>query len=83
MLFVGLRKHCPMDFFIVFNWHITIPFQIEMAHIQFTDTLVREYLVSRGFAAALKSFDSDVKTSRDHSFRVSFFFKGCFHDCAY
>ena len=46
-------------------------FQVEMAHIQFTDTLVREYLVSRGFATALKSFDADVKANRDHSFRVS------------
>ncbi|XP_043218854.1 WD repeat-containing protein 91-like [Amphibalanus amphitrite] len=41
-----------------------------MAHIQFTDTLVREYLVSRGFATALKSFDSDAKASKDHGFRV-------------
>ncbi|XP_037088438.1 WD repeat-containing protein 91-like [Pollicipes pollicipes] len=41
-----------------------------MAHIQFTDNLVREYLISRGFITALKSFDSDVKASKDNSFRV-------------
>ena len=56
-------------------FHTCLP-AFQMAHIQFTDTLVREYLVSRGFATALKSFDADVKSSKDHSFRVSCEFFG-------
>ncbi|KAK6633042.1 hypothetical protein RUM43_012785 [Polyplax serrata] len=41
-----------------------------MAHIQFTDELVREYLLFRGFAGALKAFDADLKLDKDKGFRV-------------
>ncbi|XP_053615111.1 WD repeat-containing protein 91 [Plodia interpunctella] len=41
-----------------------------MAHIQFVDELVREYLLFRGFTAAVKAFDSDLKADKDKGFRV-------------
>lgn len=41
-----------------------------MAHIQYVDTLIREYLIYRGFATSLKAFDSDLKSDKDKSFRV-------------
>ncbi|XP_026763372.2 WD repeat-containing protein 91 [Galleria mellonella] len=41
-----------------------------MAHIQFVDELVREYLLFRGFAATVKAFDSDLKADKDKGFRV-------------
>lgn len=41
-----------------------------MAHIQFVDELVREYLLYRGFTATVKAFDSDLKVDKDKGFRV-------------
>ncbi|EAT43118.1 AAEL005403-PA [Aedes aegypti] len=41
-----------------------------MAHIQYTDGLVREYVLFRGFSHTLKSFDSELKNDKDKSFRV-------------
>lgn len=41
-----------------------------MAHIQFTDELVREYLIFRGFGGTLKAFDADLKLDKDKGFRV-------------
>lgn len=41
-----------------------------MAHIQFVDSLVREYMLFRGFAGSLKSFDTELKTDKDKGFRV-------------
>jgi WD repeat-containing protein 91 len=41
-----------------------------MAHIQFVDNLIREYMVFRGFGNALKAFDADLKTDKNKSFRV-------------
>lgn len=41
-----------------------------MAHIQFTDELVREYLLFRGFGNALKAFDAELKLDKDKGFRV-------------
>ncbi|XP_048483841.1 WD repeat-containing protein 91 [Plutella xylostella] len=41
-----------------------------MAHIQFVDELVREYLLYRGFTSTLKSFDNDLKADKDKGFRV-------------
>ncbi|KAF7269893.1 hypothetical protein GWI33_017098 [Rhynchophorus ferrugineus] len=41
-----------------------------MAHVQYIDELIREYLVFRGFASTLKSFDGDLKVDKDKSFRV-------------
>ncbi|KAJ0173978.1 hypothetical protein K1T71_010124 [Dendrolimus kikuchii] len=41
-----------------------------MAHTQFVDELVREYLLFRGFASTLKAFDSDLKADKDKGFRV-------------
>lgn len=41
-----------------------------MAHIQYVDSLIREYMLCRGFANTLKSFDSELKTDKDKGFRV-------------
>lgn len=41
-----------------------------MAHIQFVDELVREYLLYRGFTSTVKAFDSDLKSDKDKGFRV-------------
>lgn len=41
-----------------------------MAHVQFVDELVREYLLFRGFASTLKAFDNDLKADKDKGFRV-------------
>lgn len=41
-----------------------------MAHVQFMDELVREYLLFRGFVASVKSFDTDLKNEKDKGFRV-------------
>ncbi|CAH2042614.1 unnamed protein product, partial [Iphiclides podalirius] len=41
-----------------------------MAHIQFVDELVREYLLFRGFTSAVKAFDNDLKADKDKGFRV-------------
>jgi predicted AAA+ superfamily ATPase len=39
-----------------------------MAH-QLVEEVVREYLIFRGFAGSLKSFDSDVKNDKLRNFR--------------
>ncbi|XP_028164940.1 WD repeat-containing protein 91 [Ostrinia furnacalis] len=41
-----------------------------MAHIQFVDELVREYLLFRGFNSTVKAFDTDLKADKDKGFRV-------------
>ncbi|CAH1112573.1 unnamed protein product [Psylliodes chrysocephalus] len=41
-----------------------------MAHAQFLDELIREYLLYRGFGATLKAFDSELKSDKLKSFRV-------------
>ncbi|KAL0820192.1 hypothetical protein ABMA28_006117 [Loxostege sticticalis] len=41
-----------------------------MAHIQFVDELVREYLLYRGFNSTVKAFDTDLKADKDKGFRV-------------
>lgn len=41
-----------------------------MAHMQFVDELVREYLLYRGFTSTVKAFDSDLKSDKDKGFRV-------------
>lgn len=41
-----------------------------MAHIQYVDGLIREYLIFRGFSHSLKSFESELKTDKDKGFRV-------------
>ncbi|XP_075226894.1 WD repeat-containing protein 91 isoform X2 [Lycorma delicatula] len=43
---------------------------LKMSHIQLIDELIREYFVFRGFMNTLKSFDSELKTDKDKSFRV-------------
>jgi len=40
-----------------------------MAHIQYVDALVREYMLFRGFSNSLKSFDTELKGDRDKSLR--------------
>lgn len=35
-----------------------------------TDELVREYLLFRGFTAALKQLDAEIKADREKGFRV-------------
>ncbi|KAK4875337.1 hypothetical protein RN001_011759 [Aquatica leii] len=41
-----------------------------MAHVQFLDELIREYLVHRGFSTTVKAFDIDLKSDKEKSFRV-------------
>lgn len=41
-----------------------------MAHAQFLDESIREYLLFRGFGATVKAFDSDLKNDKEKSFRV-------------
>lgn len=41
-----------------------------MAHIQYVDSLIREYLLFRGFGNTLKTFDTELKTDKDKGFRV-------------
>ncbi|XP_053669716.1 WD repeat-containing protein 91 [Anopheles nili] len=41
-----------------------------MAHIQYIDGLIREYILFRGFSNTLKSFDNELKSDKDKSFRV-------------
>lgn len=41
-----------------------------MAHVQFLDEVIREYLLFRGFGSTVKAFDSDLKTDKEKSFRV-------------
>lgn len=41
-----------------------------MAHVQYLDELIREYLVHRGFGTTVKAFDIDLKSDKEKSFRV-------------
>lgn len=41
-----------------------------MAHVQYVDALIREYILFRGFSNTLKTFDSELKTDKDKGFRV-------------
>ncbi|XP_040159259.1 WD repeat-containing protein 91 [Anopheles arabiensis] len=41
-----------------------------MAHIQYVDGLIREYILFRGFSNTLKAFDNELKSDKDKSFRV-------------
>lgn len=41
-----------------------------MAHARFLDELIREYLLFRGFGSTVKSFDSDLKSDKEKSFRA-------------
>lgn len=41
-----------------------------MAHVQYVDELVKEYLLFRGFASTVKSFDGELKIDKDKGFRV-------------
>ncbi|XP_063907683.1 WD repeat-containing protein 91 [Zophobas morio] len=41
-----------------------------MAHAQYMDELIREYLLFRGFGSTLKAFDSELKVDKEKSFRV-------------
>lgn len=41
-----------------------------MAHIQYIDELIKEYMTFRGFTNTLKSFDIDLKSDKDKSFRA-------------
>jgi hypothetical protein len=37
---------------------------------QYLDDLVKEYLLFRGFTASLRSFDADLRTEKEKSFRA-------------
>lgn len=41
-----------------------------MAHIQYVDSVLREYMLFRGFSNTLKTFDSELKSDKDKGFRV-------------
>ncbi|XP_022902483.2 WD repeat-containing protein 91 [Onthophagus taurus] len=41
-----------------------------MAHVQYMDELIKEYLLYRGFTATVKAFDNDLKADKEKGFRV-------------
>uniref|UniRef100_A0A1L8DD46 ARMC9 CTLH-like domain-containing protein n=1 Tax=Nyssomyia neivai TaxID=330878 RepID=A0A1L8DD46_9DIPT len=41
-----------------------------MAHVQYVDGLIREYMLFRGFSNSLKAFDTELKNDKDRSYRV-------------
>ncbi|CAH0554439.1 unnamed protein product [Brassicogethes aeneus] len=41
-----------------------------MAHTQYLDEIIREYLIFRGFGSTTKAFDSELKVDKEKSFRV-------------
>ena len=41
-----------------------------MSSIQQMDELVKEYLLYRGFTAAIRALDADLKQDKDKAFRV-------------
>lgn len=41
-----------------------------MAQIQYVDDLIREYMLFRGFSNTIKSFEVELKSDKDKSFRV-------------
>jgi len=41
-----------------------------MAHYQFLDELVKEYILFRGFTSTLRAFDADLKSEKEKGFRV-------------
>lgn len=41
-----------------------------MAHVQYIDELIKEYLYYRGFNTTLKSFEIDLKNDKEKAFRV-------------
>ena len=43
---------------------------IRMTSYQALDDLIREYLLFRGFASSLKSFDIDIKAEKEKGFRA-------------
>lgn len=45
-----------------------------MAHLQYLDELIKEYLVFRGFTSTLRSLENDLKNDKDKGFRVSFLY---------
>ena len=38
------------------------------------DSMIKEYLVFRGFSLTLKSFEAELKCDKNKQFKVSFFF---------
>ena len=42
--------------------------------IEVIDSMIKEYLIFRGFATALKSFEQQIKNDKNKSFKVSNFF---------
>lgn len=44
--------------------------RVKMAHVQYMDEMIREYLLFRGFTATVKAFDSDLKIDKEKGFRV-------------
>lgn len=41
-----------------------------MAHIQYVDSLICEYMLFRGFSGSLRTFETELKTEKDKGFRV-------------
>jgi hypothetical protein len=42
--------------------------------VTLVDSLIRDYLIFRGFAGSLKQFDADSKAEKEHKFKVGYFF---------
>lgn len=40
--------------------------------VTLVDSLIRDYLIFRGFAGSLKQFDADSKAEREQKFKVTF-----------
>lgn len=41
-----------------------------MAHVQYLDEIIKEYLLYRGFSSTVKSFETELKADKDKGFRV-------------
>lgn len=41
-----------------------------MAHVQYMDELIKEYLTYRGFSVTVKAFESELKSDKEKAFRV-------------
>ena len=48
------------------------------AAVQALDEIIKEYLLFRGFANTLKTFEGELKVDKDKSFRVSILKKKIF-----
>ena len=47
------------------------------------DSMIKEYLLFRGFTSTLKAFEGEIKADKDKSFRVLLRFMHAFFVCSF